>query len=120
MPTAVSEPSPQLIQSLISLSKAVQDLGIFRDVPRYYNVAETTLHRLVTELAGHSWDVDDMQALQDLLLLRRLAELQSWNDICALLDERIKAIEAKVIDLVLITFVNLSHPGSIFGCNIRH
>lgn len=90
-----SGPSLQLIQSLISLSKAVQDLGILYDTQRYDHVAKTALHQFITQLVGQKWDLDDTQTRHDLALLRRFAELQqSWKDTASLLDSKAENLPA--------------------------
>ncbi|KAJ7040430.1 Vps51/Vps67 domain-containing protein [Mycena alexandri] len=87
---APSTPSSYLVESLLTLSSAVQELGFSRGKGRETTEADKTLRLFVTEWVGDGWKQDGAQALCDIALLRRLADLRTpeWDDVCELLDSK--------------------------------
>jgi len=85
-----SAPSSDLVQSLLSLSNAIQQLGFPRDPARQNGLVDKTLRLFITNLVGDGWEHDGLQTLYDLEFLRRLADLWGgeWLDICELLGEQ--------------------------------
>ncbi|KAJ7110035.1 hypothetical protein C8R44DRAFT_986032 [Mycena epipterygia] len=85
-----STPSPDLVASLLTLSSSVQELGVSRSRGRQDAVADKTLRLFITEWVGDGWRQDGVQALCDIALLRRLADLRTpqWEDVCQLLDSK--------------------------------
>ncbi|KAJ7161400.1 hypothetical protein C8R43DRAFT_1063548 [Mycena crocata] len=93
--SAPSTPSSDLVESLLSLSSSVQELGASRSKGRHNTVADKTLRLFLTEWVGDGWKQDGAQALCDIALLRRLADLRTpeWEDVCQLLDSKQSSIE---------------------------
>ncbi|KAE9400616.1 hypothetical protein BT96DRAFT_819083 [Gymnopus androsaceus JB14] len=76
-------PSTNLIQSLLSLADAIQNLGFSRDPSRHTHLADQTLHLFVRRLVERKWERDEIQMLYDLAFLRKLADLWGahWSDV---------------------------------------
>ncbi|KAJ7705997.1 hypothetical protein B0H17DRAFT_1192554 [Mycena rosella] len=89
--SAPSTPSSDLVESLLTLSNSVQQLGVSHSRERSTNtVADKALRLFVTEWVADGWKQDGVQALCDIALLRRLADLRTpeWDDVCELLDSK--------------------------------
>jgi len=87
-------PSTNLIQSLLSLADAIQNLGFSRDPSRHTHLADQTLHLFVCRLVERKWERDEIQMLYDLAFLRKLADLWGahWSDVRELLDTKASQI----------------------------
>ncbi|KAF8216035.1 hypothetical protein K438DRAFT_1799963 [Mycena galopus ATCC 62051] len=85
-----STPSSELVESLLSLSSSVQELGFSRSRGHQNSEAGKTLRLFINEWVGEGWKQDGMQALCDIAFLRRLADLYTpkWEDVCQLLDSK--------------------------------
>ncbi|KAJ7446473.1 Vps51/Vps67 domain-containing protein [Mycena galericulata] len=96
--TAPSTPSPELVESLLTLSSSIQELAVSRSRGRQNTVADKTLRVFITEWVGDGWTQDGAQALRDIALLRRLADLRTpeWEDVCQLLDSKAQEYEEQV------------------------
>ncbi|KAJ6503353.1 Vps51/Vps67 domain-containing protein [Mycena vitilis] len=88
--SAPSTPSSDLVESLLTLSRSVQELGFSRRGGRQNTEADKTLRLFITEWVGDWWKHDGLQALCDIAFLRRLADLRTpeWEDVCQLLDTK--------------------------------
>ncbi|KAJ3984576.1 hypothetical protein F5890DRAFT_1411350 [Lentinula detonsa] len=82
-PPSCTSPSTGLMQSLLLLAEAIQNLGFSRDPARHTRLAEQTIHLFIKRLLDHEWEHDKVQALHDIGLLQRIAQLwgSQWNDI---------------------------------------
>ncbi|KAJ7170058.1 Vps51/Vps67 domain-containing protein [Mycena filopes] len=89
-PLTPSTPSSDLVESLLTLSSAVQELGVSYSQDRQTTEADITLRLFVREWIGNGWKQDGAQALCDIALLRRLVDLRTpeWTDVCELLDSK--------------------------------
>lgn len=105
-----SAPSSDLVQSLLSLSNAIQQLGFPRDPARQNGLVDKTLRLFITNLVGDGWEHDGLQTLYDLEFLRRLADLWGgeWLDICELLGEQTLRVREMVRCSFKIIFYVLS------------
>ncbi|KAJ7751297.1 Vps51/Vps67 domain-containing protein [Mycena maculata] len=85
--TIPSTPSSELVESLLTLSNSIQELGVSR---HRGPIADKTLRLFITEWVGDGWKQEGVQALCDIALLRRLADLRTpeWEDLCLLLDSK--------------------------------
>ncbi|KAJ6604838.1 hypothetical protein DFH09DRAFT_898123 [Mycena vulgaris] len=81
--SAPSTPSSDLVESLLALSNSVQQLGISRSRGRQDSVTDKTLRLFITEWVAEGWKQDGAQALCDIALLRRLADVRTpeWDDL---------------------------------------
>ncbi|RDB29071.1 Conserved oligomeric Golgi complex subunit 1 [Hypsizygus marmoreus] len=88
-----SGPSSDLVQSLLSLSNAIQELGISRNPPRQRALVQATLYQFIMDLTGDGWEDNGVQSLYDLAFLRKLAIVQAvdWSDLPNVLELRIRA-----------------------------
>lgn len=84
-------PSTKLVQSLLSLSNSVQQLGYPRDRVKESSVVWTTFHQFVITLIGDGWVESTAQEPYDLAFLWKLADLHGTKaiELCHLLDDRI-------------------------------
>ncbi|KAI0068134.1 hypothetical protein BV25DRAFT_1793601 [Artomyces pyxidatus] len=97
-PPVSTQPSPALIQALVSLSDAVQTVGTATQLRRL-RLADHTLKHFMhafLDILGNP-DVVELQLPSipwDLKLLRKLADLwgPEWVEIIALFDERLKSL----------------------------
>jgi len=102
--SASLEPSVALIQSLLSLSTSVQQLGLSRDPARRELVAEETLRHFIVNLLHEpddetkGWEIGGRQALQDLKFLRKFASLwgDRWSETSDLVDEHIARAQKRL------------------------
>ncbi|KAJ7925961.1 hypothetical protein B0H13DRAFT_2229543 [Mycena leptocephala] len=74
---SASTPSSGLVESLLTLSSSVQELGISRSRGRQDIEADKTLRLFITEWVEDGWKQNGMQALCDIAFLRRLADLRA-------------------------------------------
>lgn len=90
---APAGPSPELVQSLSSVSEATRRLGIARHAARQKVVVQDTLRLLITSWINEGWENYDDQALHDLAFLRKIADTygSAWEDVSALLGGKLKA-----------------------------
>ena len=88
--TTPTGPSTELVQSLLSLSNSVQQLGYSRDRMKENNMIWMTFSQFVTTLIGDGWEDSTMQGLYDLAFLWKLADLHEAKgvELCHLLDDR--------------------------------
>ncbi|KAJ6520000.1 Vps51/Vps67 domain-containing protein [Mycena sanguinolenta] len=88
--SAPPTPSSSLVESLLSLSSSVQELGFSRSKGGQTSEAGNTLRLFINEWVGEGWKQDGKQALCDIAFLRRLADLHTpeWKDECQLLDSK--------------------------------
>ncbi|KAJ7103347.1 hypothetical protein B0H15DRAFT_926631 [Mycena belliarum] len=86
--SAPSTPSSVLVDSLLTLSNSVQQLGVTGEGRN--TVADKTLRLFITKWVEDGWKQDEAQALRDIAFLRRLADLHTpeWDDVCELLDSK--------------------------------
>ncbi|KAF8807829.1 hypothetical protein BYT27DRAFT_7189922 [Phlegmacium glaucopus] len=86
-------PSPQLVQSLLSVSDSTRRLGIACHPARQKVVVQDTLRLLITSWINEGWENYGNQALHDLAFLRKIADAygSEWEDISALLAGKLKA-----------------------------
>lgn len=74
----VTRPSSSLMHALLSLSTAVQELGMHRDADPRRNIVESTLQLLVDRVVENKADgtlrSEGRQILSDLFFLRSLVE----------------------------------------------
>lgn len=86
-------PSPQLVQSLLSLCDSTRRLGIARHPARQKVVVQDTLRLLITSWINEGWETYDNQALHDLAFLHKIADVygSAWEDISTLLAGKLKA-----------------------------
>ncbi|KAJ7225342.1 Vps51/Vps67 domain-containing protein [Mycena pura] len=80
-------PSSALMESLLALSRSVQELTIARG---QNSQADETLRLFITEWIGDDWKQESAQAICDIDLLRRLVDFRTseWEDVCQLLDSK--------------------------------
>src|ERR1700722_2894117 len=91
-----AEPSSCLIYSFLSLSSAIQQLGIYQDPSRRQDIAQKALYCFIAELVNDGaemescWEIGGAQALSDLALLHKLASLwgEKLNNVCESLAEK--------------------------------
>ena len=91
--SALAGPSPQLVQSLLSLSDSTSRLGVPRHPVRRKVVVQDTLRLLITSWINEGWENYDKQALHDLAFLRKIADAygSEWEDVSVLLAGKLKA-----------------------------
>ncbi|KAJ7293153.1 hypothetical protein C8J57DRAFT_1161634 [Mycena rebaudengoi] len=96
--TTPTTPSPELVESLLTLSSSVQALGVARSRARQNTVTEKTLRLFITEWVGEGWKNNGVQALCDIAFLHRLADLRTpeWDDVCTLLDSKAQDYREKL------------------------
>ncbi|KAG6910534.1 hypothetical protein DXG01_009953 [Tephrocybe rancida] len=70
-----SGPSSDLVQSLLTLSTSIQDLGLPRSQAWQRPLVKTTVEHFITEFTGNDCDKDSLQSLYDLAFLWKLATL---------------------------------------------
>lgn len=87
-----SGPSSDLVQSLLSLSNAIQELGASRNHERQQSLIQVTLYQFITDLTGDEWAENGVQSLYDLAFLWKIAALQGaeWSDLPGILEKRIE------------------------------
>lgn len=95
-----SGPSPPLFRSFLSLSAAIQQLGIVRHQPRWDTIIQSTLQSMITSWVDNEPQQLDEQNLQDLAFLLVVVDLfgSVWADLSQALEERLK------------THVRCNHP----------
>ena len=103
--SASAGPSPQLVQSLLSLSDSTSRLGFARHPARQKAVVQDTLRLLITSWIDEGWEVYDNQALHDLAFLRKIADVygSEWEDISILLADKLLANVRFVYLFILLT-----------------
>ncbi|KAJ7207386.1 hypothetical protein B0H12DRAFT_1195590 [Mycena haematopus] len=99
--SAPSTPSSELVESLLSLSSSIQELGTWRSRGRQTSEAGKTLRLFINEWVGKGWKQDGMQTLCDIAFLRRLADLYTpeWEDECQLLDSKAQQLREQLHQL---------------------
>jgi len=73
--TTPSGPSTELVQSLLSLSSSIQQLGNSRDQGKQSSIVRTTLREFITALTGDGWEEGGARPLSDLAFLWKLTDL---------------------------------------------
>lgn len=92
VPVDPPSPSPELIESLLSLSLALQEAGLPRSLSRRNELVGATLRAFILGLKDHPrWTiVSRPQMMYDLSFLRHLADLwrreDGWGDVLKILD----------------------------------
>ncbi|TFK36962.1 hypothetical protein BDQ12DRAFT_608918 [Crucibulum laeve] len=87
-------PSPNLIEALLSLSAAVQQLGITRNPTKRTDVMQAALREFAYKWISKDWTPGGDEGLQDLAFLHALVSLQGpgWADISQGLQGKLKEI----------------------------
>ncbi|KAG6817979.1 hypothetical protein H0H87_012447 [Tephrocybe sp. NHM501043] len=86
-----SGPSSNLVQSLLVLSTAIQDLGIPRNQTWQQPLVKATLEHFIVGLTGGEWENKDLQSLYDMAFLWKLAVLyDEKDDLASQLDKRLR------------------------------
>lgn len=90
--TVPSGPSPPLFRSFLSLSAAIQQLGILRHQPRRDIIIQSTLQSMITSWVDNEPQQLDEQHLQDLAFLLVVVDLfgSVWADLSQSLEGRLK------------------------------
>ncbi|KAK0208784.1 Vps51/Vps67 domain-containing protein [Desarmillaria ectypa] len=94
-------PSPDLMGALLSLTHAIQELGISRDLRRQSNLVDQTLQTFIEQFLRNRFDADSIQTLYDLSFLQKLIDMRSgsdWTDVRQFLDEKAVHIREKIPD----------------------
>ncbi|KAG6814110.1 hypothetical protein H0H92_002105 [Tricholoma furcatifolium] len=96
-----SGPSSHLVQSLLTLSTSLQDLGVPRSQPWQRTLVKSTLEHFITELTGDGWDESCVQASYDMTFLWKLATLvgEGENEFPSQLEKRIRENLPAEVDL---------------------
>ncbi|KAF8078884.1 Vps51/Vps67 domain-containing protein [Lyophyllum atratum] len=87
-----SGPSSDLVQSLLSLSNSIQELGVSPDQSRQRSLVQETLTQFIADFTGDGWDWDSVQSLHDVAFLRKLAAAQGegCSDLSSILEGRLE------------------------------
>lgn len=90
--TVPSGPSPPLFRSFLSISAAIQQLGILRHQPRRDIIIQSTLQSMITSWVDNEPQQLDEQHLQDLAFLLVVVDLfgSVWADLSQSLEGRLK------------------------------
>ncbi|KAK0456031.1 hypothetical protein EV421DRAFT_1749997 [Armillaria borealis] len=94
-------PSPDLMGALLSLTHAMQELGISRDLRRQSNLVDRTLQTFIEQFLRNRFDASGIQTLYDLAFLRKLIDVRmgsDWTDVRQLLDQNAVHIREKIPD----------------------
>ncbi|KAK0465603.1 Vps51/Vps67 domain-containing protein [Desarmillaria tabescens] len=92
-------PSPDLMGALLSLTHAMQDLGISRDLRRQGNLVDRTLQTFIEQFLRNRFDANSIQTLYDISFLQKLIDVRTgsdWTDVRQVLDEKAVHIREKV------------------------
>ncbi|KAG7452326.1 uncharacterized protein BT62DRAFT_298265 [Guyanagaster necrorhizus] len=95
-------PSPDLMGALLSLTHAMQELGISRDLRRQSNLVDWTLQIFIAQFLRNRFDAGSIQTLCDLIFLQKLIDVRmgsDWTDVRQLLDEKAVHIRETVVEL---------------------
>jgi hypothetical protein len=92
-------PSQILIQSLLSLTENLKQLGIVYHPAKQHVIVEGTLQQFLTSLLDVSLNTSDDPTLHDLAFLRKICELYGpkWVDISTQIDQRLKPVVRTVL-----------------------
>jgi hypothetical protein len=102
-----SHPSASVTESLLSLSSALQKLGLDRNQERRNGVAGRTLLQLIDQLGGVYKDENDSQAMFDWAFISAFSDVYKddggWKDTRRLISAKVSAL--KVRQVLLLTSI---------------